>query len=163
MKKILLAFVIPCLVVSILLPANAAETGEVVYFDAFRRIDGKIEVKFILSKASDGSHRFSSTRGYSVVPDLLKKQCGTQRAEDSQLPKEYLSSPLYDFADKTKQLPVEKLPVFFATVVSAELARKGLAKTNEDSLPYHTCIRLLWEKLLGLQAANRAVNTDAAR
>lgn len=153
MKKILLAFVISCLFVSILPPANATETDEAVYFDAFRRTDGKVEVKFIFSKASDGSRRFSTTRGYSVVPDLLKKQCGTQKTEEFQLPKEYLSSPLYDFADKTKQLPMEKLPVFFATVVSAELARKGFAKTNEDSLPYHTCTRLLWEKLLGLQAA----------
>ena len=151
MKNAFFAVATFCLFVSILPSANAAETDEAVYFEAFRRTDGKLEIKFIFSKAQNGSRHFSPTRAYSVVPDLLKKQCGTQRTEDFQLSAEYLASPLYDFADKAKQMPKEKLPVFFATVVSAELARKGFAKTNEDSLPYHTCTRLLWERLLSLQ------------
>lgn len=151
MKKILLAFAMSCLFVGILPLADAAETDEAVYFGVLQRSDGKVEIKFVFSKASDGSRRFSPTRGFSVVPDLLQKQCGIQRTEDIHLPNEYLSLPLYDFADKAKQLPLEKLPVFFATVVSAELARKGFAKTSEDALPYHTCTRLLWRNLLGLQ------------
>jgi hypothetical protein len=35
-------------------------------------------------------------------------------------------------------------------VVSAELARKGFAKTAEESLPYHACTRHFWEQVIKL-------------
>ncbi|MES2259724.1 MAG: hypothetical protein V4724_14480 [Pseudomonadota bacterium] len=133
------------------IPSVAGEMNETVHFDATRRSDGKIEVKFVIAKAADGSGKFAPVRGYSIVPDVPQKQCGIQNTADYKLSKEHLASPVYDFADKSRQLPLEKLPMFFATVTSAELARAGLAKTGDDALPYHTCTRVLWTQLLGLQ------------
>lgn len=140
-----------CLFTIISTPAVAGEMNESVYFDATRRSDGKIEVKFVLSRAVDGSRSFVPIRGYALVPDIPQKQCGIQKTDDYWVSKEHLSAPLYDFADKSKQIPAEKLPVFFAIVISAELVRTGLTRNNEESLPYHTCTRILWTQLLGLQ------------
>ncbi|HZV99207.1 MAG TPA: hypothetical protein VFF74_09485 [Methylophilaceae bacterium] len=125
-------------------------SDKAVYFDASRRADGKVEVKFVLLKSTNKTRPFAPTQGFSIVPDVQQKKCGTEATKNINIQQEYLSTPLYDFSDKAGQLPIQKLPVFFATVVSAELERKGLAKIAQDSLPYHTCTRLLWEQLLGL-------------
>lgn len=121
---------------------------QAVYFDAKRLKDGRLEIKFVLSKSPTADRTLSSSQSYSIIPDPQQNTCGTQATADRSISQESMKTPLYDFADKEKQLPVAKLPVFFATIVSAELARKGLAKTEAESLPYHTCTRLLWKKLL---------------
>lgn len=119
-----------------------------IYFGATQLPNGQTVVKFVFSRRSSGTQQFEPTHAFVISPNREQRKCNTERTNDLQLPEEYARSPLYDSADPQSRLPIEKLPVFFATVVSAELARRGLAKTPEDSLPYHTCTRLLWEQLL---------------
>lgn len=109
------------------------------------------EIKFVFSKRSASPTQFDPTHAFRIAPRREQRKCNTERTGDFRIPDEYLKTPLYDSADPKQYLPIEELPVFFATVVSAELTRKRLAKTSEDSLPYHTCTRLLWEQLLGLR------------
>jgi hypothetical protein len=124
-----------------------------IYAGMTRHANGKIEVKFVYAKHAKGKPQFFPTHGYTLMPDREKRTCNFQRAADLNLPQEYLDTPLYDPADKAGNLPVEQLPVFFATVVSAEMARQNFAATADESLPYHTCTRRLWEQLLGLKPA----------
>ncbi len=120
-----------------------------IYFGATQAPGGQAVVKFVFSKRSSGKQQFKPTHAFIISPNREQRKCNTERTDDLRIPEEYSGSPLYDSTDPKSKLPVEKLPVFFATVVSAELTRKGFAKTSEDSLPYHTCTRLLWEQLLG--------------
>lgn len=119
-----------------------------IYFGATQVPGGQTVVKFVFSRRSSGKQQFEPTHAFVISPNREQRKCNTERTDDLRLPEEYSRSPLYDSANPQSKLPVEKLPVFFATVVSAELTRKGFAKTPEDSLPYHTCTRLLWEQLL---------------
>jgi len=153
MKKTLLAMALLGSIGNTTFTPNAAErdqSGQAVYFGLSQRNDGKVELKFVFSKSPDETHKFSPTHAFLIVPDIQQKKCGTQTTQDLEVPSEYMSSPIYDFSDEAKQLPAEKIPIFFAVLVSAELARKGFAKNPEDSLPYHTCTRLAWTQLLGL-------------
>jgi hypothetical protein len=122
-----------------------------IYFGVMQHADGKIEVKFVFSKLSSGKPQFSPTHGFTIMPNTAQRNCNIQRANDLGIPQEYMSSPLYDPSNEKTVLPIEKLPTFFATVVSAELTRKKFTKTADESLPYHTCTRLLWEQILGLK------------
>ena len=122
-----------------------------VYFSATRGPGGQPVIKFIFSKRSSVPPRYEPTHAFRIAPDLGQRKCNTERTDDFRISDEYTKIPLYDSANPRRQVPVDQLPVFFATVVSAELARKGWAKTSADSLPYHTCTRLLWERLLGLR------------
>ena len=121
-----------------------------IYFAAIQEPGAQPIIKFVFSKRSRGKQQFEPTHAFRISPNREGK-CNTERTDDLRIPDEYSKSPLYDSADPKRHLPIEKLPVFFATVVSVELTRKGLAKTSDDSLPYHTCTRLLWERLLGLR------------
>jgi hypothetical protein len=122
-----------------------------IYFAAIQEKGARPVLKFVFSKRSSGAQKFEPTHAFRIAPDREQHKCNTERTDDFRMPDEYLKSPLYDSADLNNRLPEAKLPGFFATVVSAELARKGLARTADESLPYHTCTRLLWEHLLGLQ------------
>lgn len=122
-----------------------------IYFGAVRAPNGQTTVKFVFSRRSAGKQQLEPTHAFRISPNREQRKCNTERTDDLRVPEEYSRIPLYDSADPKSKLPIEKLPVFFATVVSAELTRKGYAKTSEDSLPYHTCTRLLWEQLLKLR------------
>lgn len=121
-----------------------------VYFGATEAPDGRTVVKFVFSKRSAGKQQFEPTQAFRISPNQEQRKCNTERTDDFRISEEDSKSPLFDSADPKSKLQVEELPIFFAMMVSAELTRKGLAKTSEDSLPYHTCTRLLWEQLLGL-------------
>jgi hypothetical protein len=122
-----------------------------IYFAAMQEPGSQLSIKFVFSRRSTGKQQFEPTHAFRIAPSPEQRKCNTERTDDLRLPEEYSRTPLYDSADPKSSLPVEKLPVFFATVVSAELTRKGFAKTADDSLPYHTCTRLLWERILGLR------------
>lgn len=126
-----------------------------IYFAAIQDPGAQPVIKFVFSKRSSGTPRFEPTYAFRIAPNREQRKCNTERTNDFRIPDEYAKSPLYDATDPKRHLPIEKLPVFFATVVSAELTRKGMAKTSEDSLPYHTCTRILWEDLLGLRRDNK--------
>lgn len=122
-----------------------------IYFAATQEAGGQPVIKFIFSKRTGSKQQFEPTHGFRISPNREQRKCNTERTDDLRIPAEYSKDPLYDSDDPKSNLPIEKLPVFFATVVSAELTRKGLTKTSDDSLPYHTCTRLFWEQLLGLR------------
>ena len=46
------------------------------------------------------------------------------------------------------ELTPDKFPEFFSIVVPAELIRLGLVSNQEESHPYTSCTRQLWEGLL---------------
>lgn len=120
-----------------------------IYLSALQTPDGKTTVKFIISKASQGGAQYDPTDAYSIAPDSMQQKCNFERTKDFSIPDEYSKSPLYDAIDPKRRLPLERLPLFFATVVSAELTRKGFAPKAEDSLLHHRCTQFLWEQLLG--------------
>jgi tetratricopeptide (TPR) repeat protein len=120
-----------------------------IYLSVFQNPDGKTTVKFILSKPSQGGAQYDPIDAFSIAPDSLQK-CNFVRTKDFSIPDEYSKSPLYDAIDPKRRLPLERLPLFFATVVSAELTRKGFTPKPEDSLLHHRCTQFLWEQLLGI-------------
>ena len=121
-----------------------------VYFAATQDPGAQPVIKFVFSKRSGAPPHFEPTHAFRIAPTREPRKCNTERTSDFRIPEEYLKRPLYESTDPKRHVPIDKLPVFFATVVSAELTRKGMARTSEDSLPYHTCTRLFWERLLGL-------------
>jgi hypothetical protein len=139
--------------VALTLPTAQAQDQDLppIYFGATQASDGQIVVKFVLSKRSTEKQHFEPTHAFRISPNQKQNKCNTERTDDFSIPEEDSKRPRYDSADPKSKLRVEELPVFFAIMVSAELARKKLAKTSEESLPYHTCTRLLWEQLLGLR------------
>ncbi|MEW6351366.1 MAG: hypothetical protein AB1646_20125 [Thermodesulfobacteriota bacterium] len=126
-----------------------------IYLGMERGPDGKVEVKFVYSKRSGGTQRFEPTHGYLIKPNPAQRDCNIQNAKNLKISAEHAAKPLYDSADPQSRVPTEKIPTFFAIVVSWELARLKLVKIKEEALPYHTCTRRLWEKLLGVGTGGR--------
>lgn len=143
--------------VALTLPTAQAQDQDLppIYFGATQAPDGQTVVKFVFSKRSTGKQQFEPTHAFRISPNQEQHKCNTERTDDFRIPEEDSKRPSYDSADPKSKLRVGDLPVFFAIMVSAKLAQKGLAKTEEDSLPYHTCTRLLWEQLLGLRRGQK--------
>ncbi|MEW8022971.1 MAG: hypothetical protein AB2803_04655 [Candidatus Thiodiazotropha sp.] len=130
--------------------AFSKEIDESVYSGLLKDSSGNFQVKFVFSETGNSNKKFAPIIAYTISPNVEKKSCGFNKTDNLYLPQEYKLTPLYDFSDKRDPLPIEKIPVYFATVISAEMARKKLVTLAEDSLPYHTCTRILWERLLGI-------------
>ncbi len=124
------------------LSAPAQETPPPVYLGVVEDEVGRPIVRFVFSEPGD----FDPLWGFSISPRDGECNATTETALD--LPAGNTDEPVYDPADADRQLPGNALPVFFATLVSAELSRLGYVNTSEDSLPYHTCTRQVWEALL---------------
>lgn len=151
MYKSLATIMVFCSISAPTLLANASDKAQAVYLNVGSQNNGRFEVKFIFTKAGAGVREYSPTEAFFVIPDLPRGSCQFKLTDDFSLAPVAASAPVYDFTDKAMALPTEKLPIFFAILVSAELGRRGLVKAESESLPYHMCTRLFWEKRLGLK------------
>ena len=138
----LVLVVLFCLVAIGHRPAMAVDEGPSVYFGVTSGTAKPVVVTFVFSKPGG----FDPIIGFSMAPSETK--CNFQRTTELGLPEEYRKSPLYEPGISPAELTPDKFPEFFSIVVPAELIKKGLLTSQDESHPYTVCTRQLWEGLL---------------
>lgn len=131
-----------CLVATTHRPAIAADEGPAVYFGVTSGTAKPVVVTFVFSKPGG----YDPIIGFSMAPSSDK--CNFYRPTALDLPAEYTKSPLFEPGISPAELTPDKFPDFFSVVVPAELIKKGLVTSQEESHPYTVCTRQLWEGLL---------------
>jgi hypothetical protein len=122
-------------------PAIAADEPS-IYFGVTSGTAKPVVVTFVFSKPGG----YDPIIGFSMAPAADK--CNFYRPTEFELPAEYTKSPLYEPGISPAELTPDKFPSFFSVVVPAELVRRGLVTSQEESHPYTACTRQLWEGLL---------------
>lgn len=140
-----------CLVALAGFPGGYAEAADnandkmPVYMGVLQDKAGEPVVKFLFSDVTKRG-QFAPLEGFSISPKAGK--CNVGPADDLTLPKEYATSPAYDPATDTEKIPLSATPQLFSIMVAAELTRLGYTKSEEESLPFVTCTRLVWESIV---------------
>lgn len=135
-------FILICLAVPTQRPALAADGGPSVYFGVMSGKTKPIVVTFVFSKPGG----FDPLIGFSMAP--VGSKCNFQRTTELELPLEFRKSPLYEPGVSPDELTPDKFPEFFSIVVPAELIKLGLVTNQEESHPFTSCTRQMWEGLL---------------
>jgi hypothetical protein len=131
-----------CLLAPTNSPAQSADQGPSVYFGVMSGKSKPIVVTFVFSEPGG----FKPIIGFSMAP--VGNKCNFQRTTELELPLEFRKSPLFEPGISPDELTPDKFPEFFSIVVPAELIKLGLVTNQEESHPFTSCTRQMWEGLL---------------
>jgi len=119
-----------------------------VYAAFDQGVEGRGGVTFVFS---DGAQPgvFAPVAAYAVRPTA--EGCGWDFGASPDIPEQFRAQPVLNPLDPAGTVPPTALPMAMADLTVAELQRLGLVSGRTALLAHQTCVRRLWERVVGLR------------
>jgi hypothetical protein len=115
-------------------------------FDA--GMGGRGGVTFVFSDAARPGE-FAPLAAYAVRP--TESGCGLDFGASPDIPESFRAQPVLNPLDPAGTVPPTALPMAMADLAVGELQRLGLVTGPTALLAHQTCVRRLWERIVGLR------------
>jgi hypothetical protein len=137
-------------VLALIAGAAAAQTPlpGPIYIAFDRGVDGRGGVTFVFSDPAT-PETFAPLAAYAVRPTA--EGCGWDFAADPNIPEEFRVRPVLNPLDPATPVNPVTLPMAMADLTVGELERLGLTRGKSALLAHQTCVRRLWERIVGLR------------
>lgn len=119
-----------------------------VYAAFDRGEDGRGGVTFVFSDPAKPGV-YAPLAAYAIRPTA--QGCGWNFAADSDIAPEFRATPVLNPLDAANPINPVALPMAMADLTVAELQRLGLVTGRTALMAHQTCVRRLWERIVGLR------------